>query len=706
MYLLCDLFFMRRSTLVRMRLNRETILKFTATTAHSNGMLYRADIDGLRAVAVLAVILHHAWPNWFVSGFIGVDIFFVISGYLITLIILKQLEAGKFSIADFYVRRVRRIFPALVLVLFTTLLFGWVVLLHGEFRQIGKHIAAGGGFVANLVFWSEAGYFDSSGTSKPLLHLWSLGVEEQFYLLWPLILWLAFSRRRNFLLIMSIIFCLSMAINVMTVESNPTAAFYSPVTRFWELMAGGIAAYLQLHHAAWSQRWRTVASIGGPALLVLGFSLIKPDVFFPGWWALLPAGGTFLIIMADTGQVFNRYLLSNKAAVGIGLISYPLYLWHWPLLSYSHIIYGEKTPFQIKFALIAAAFILAYLTYRLIEVPLRQQRNHRRVVGGLGSAMLAMVLLGVLTAGGVLRERIDVHGAEIYLQALNDSAFPGPSFTPLRHQNIVFQKVSSQTKGLTVFLGDSVVQQYGPRIEHAIASDPTRFNSVIFATAAGCPPIRHAVKLPRFKFPLCPQATEAAYDLAGSSDVDTVVIGAAWYGYFNPSNKELLFEKDTSMLVFPTAQAMDASYDSLRTSIARLSGQGKRVFLILQPPTGPLFDPRNMYTGSRFADIHPLPSIPNLNKQIFLDENGSVRARLISIAQQSGARIIEPLDYLCTGATCPVTDSNGIPAYTDPVHMRPAYSRKMVTYLDQTMLPQDEKSRTAITNTVLQGTAR
>ncbi|MNN37351.1 hypothetical protein D3C81_1512930 [compost metagenome] len=113
-----------------------------------------------------------------------------------------------------------------------------------------------------------------------------------------------------------------------------------------------------------------------------------------------------------------------------------------------------------------------------------------------------------------------------------------------------------------------------------------------------------------------------------------------------------------------------------------------------------------MYTGSRFADIHPLPSIPNLNKQIFLDENGSVRARLISIAQQSGARIIEPLDYLCTGATCPVTDSNGIPAYTDPVHMRPAYSRKMVTYLDQTMLPQDEKSRTAITNTVLQGTAR
>lgn len=160
------------------------------------------------------------------------------------------------------------------------------------------------------------------------------------------------------------------------------------------------------------------------------------------------------------------------------------------------------------------------------------------------------------------------------------------------------------------------------------------------------------------------------------------------------------------MLAFPAAQAMDASYDSLRASIARLSARGKRVFLILQPPTGPLFDPRNMYTGSRFADIHPLPSIPNLDKQAFLDESRSVRARLIAVAKQGGARIIEPLDYLCTGATCPVTDSKGIPAYTDPVHMRPAYSRKMATYLDQTMLPQEENRRATVSNAVLHGTAR
>ena len=637
-------------------------------------------------MAVVAVILHHAWPNWFVGGFIGVDIFFVISGFLISSIILSQLNAGRFSIIEFYVRRVRRIFPALVLVLLCTLLFGWVVLLHDEFRQVGKHIAAGGSFVSNLVFWSESGYFDNSSTSKPLLHLWSLGVEEQFYLLWPLILWLATSRRWHLPFILAIIFCLSMGINVMTVETNPSAAFYSPVTRFWELLSGGAAAYLHLYRPAWGKNARQFSSIAGTLLLAAGFFIIKPEDLFPGWWAALPVAGVFLLIMAGPAQTINRYLLSNKVMVGIGLISYPLYLWHWPLLSYSHIIYGEKTPLSIKISLIVATFILAYATYRLLEMPLRRNHDDTHVVKRLTIAMTSLVVIGLFMANGNLRERIDVHGAEIYLQALNDSAFPGPTLTPIRHQDIVFHKMNSQSEQLTVFLGDSTVQQYGPRIEFAIASEPTRFNSVIFATAAGCPPILHTIRMPRFKFLLCPAAIKAAYDLASGANVDSVVIGAAWYGYFNPSFSDLLFDDGKSSQTFPSEYAMESSYNSLRDSMTQLVKKGKKVYLILQPPSGPLFDPRTMYSGSRFRDIRALPVIKDLARDAFLNEHMKVRDKLKRIAEQSGAMTIEPLDYLCTGNVCPVTNSAGMPLYTDSVHMRPAYSRSKVTYLDQTML--------------------
>ena len=424
----------------------------------------------MRAVAVLSVVLYHGWPNWFVGGFIGVDVFFVISGYLITSIILTQLEKNAFSIADFYSRRVRRIFPALLLVLLATLGFGWLTLLSGEFQQVGKHTAAGGSFISNLLLWHESGYFDNSATTKPLLHLWSLGVEEQFYFLWPLILWLVFKKRMNFLLVTAVIFGISMACNILTVGTDPSAAFFSPLTRFWELMAGGIAAYWHLYRPTWSERQKNLASLSGAALLIAGFSLIKPQDLFPGWWAMLPVAGIFLLIMAGPSSIINRAILSRKIFVSIGLISYPLYLWHWPLLSFGFIIHGEKPTYQIKIALILMAFALAYLTYRYLEVPLRS-RGKKTVVASLSGAMVATIAIGLSVNFGLLKERIDVHGADIYLNALNDSDFPGQSFTPYRHNGIVFQKIASTSPKLTVFIGDSLIQQYGPYVEQAMANN-------------------------------------------------------------------------------------------------------------------------------------------------------------------------------------------------------------------------------------------
>jgi peptidoglycan/LPS O-acetylase OafA/YrhL len=209
---------------------------------------YRADIDGLRALAVLSVVGFHAFPSVIGSGFVGVDIFFVISGYLISTIIFENLERGSFSFLDFYARRIRRIFPALILVLLVCYALGWTALLADEFKQLGKHIAGGAGFASNLVLRNESGYFDNAASTKPLLHLWSLGIEEQFYLIWPLLLWLAARLRLNFFICLVGLAAVSFGLNVRKVGSDAVAAFYTPQTRFWELMIGATLAYLMLHN--------------------------------------------------------------------------------------------------------------------------------------------------------------------------------------------------------------------------------------------------------------------------------------------------------------------------------------------------------------------------------------------------------------------------------------------------------------------------
>ncbi|MET0267760.1 MAG: acyltransferase family protein [Duganella sp.] len=666
---------------------QEVILNTASTAPAAHALPYRPDIDGLRAVAVIAVVLYHCWPLWFVGGFIGVDIFFVISGYLISTILLKQLEAGRFSLLDFYSRRVRRIFPALLVVLAATLLFAWYILLHGEFQQVGKHILAGGGFVSNLVLWFESGYFDNAAHTKPLLHLWSLGVEEQFYIAWPLILWLVFTRRLPFLLVTGVIFCISMTINLITVDSNPTAAFYSPLSRFWELMSGGVAAYLTLHKPAWTASQQRLAAIAGVVLMVAGFALIKPQAQFPGWWALLPVSATFLLIMAGPATAINRHLLGNTLATRIGLISYPLYLWHWPLLAFTFVIYGEKPSYQVKVALMAAAVALAYLTYRYIETPVRLAKDRRRLVGGLTAGMAVMAVLGLGINQGMLRERIDVHGSDVYLTALNDFDFPGTEFKPLRHNNIVFQQLAGKQSGMTVFIGDSLIQHYGPRLEKVMESQQQLASTAVFATGGGCPPIIHTVRLPLIRFPLCPKTMEAAYDLASQPQVHTVVIGAAWNVHFADWNNEILYDTGKERLPFPSHAAHELAYASFADTVANLRKLGKRVYIVLQPPSGHVYDPRNMYEGSRFDSIHPLASIPPLSLEKFRSESAGPRTRLQMIADTTGARLIDPSLSLCDGATCPVLDSAGTPLYTDPLHMRPAYVRRAVTYLDATVQP-------------------
>ena len=386
---------------------------------------YRPDIDGLRAVAVLAVVAFHAFPRWMPGGFVGVDIFFVISGYLISTILLENLARGTFSFTTFYMRRIRRIFPALALVLAASFAFGWYSLFADEFRQLGKHMAGGAGFVANILLWKEAGYFDTASELKPLLHLWSLGIEEQFYLVWPLVLWLVWRRKFNVLTVIVLLLAASFAANLYRIDRNPVATFYAPHTRFWELLAGALLAWLVVHRGNVAENLRrtcdrllarliyreppindgrtleNVLSLAGFVLLAIGFWKITKATPFPGAWAAVPVAGAFLLIAAGQRAWLNRVVLGNRVAVFFGLISFPLYLWHWPLLSFARIIEGGTPARSVRIAAVLAAIVLATLTWRFIERPLR--------FGGHGKtkAIALAVTVAALGCAGYVTYRMD-----------------------------------------------------------------------------------------------------------------------------------------------------------------------------------------------------------------------------------------------------------------------------------------------------------
>jgi peptidoglycan/LPS O-acetylase OafA/YrhL len=366
---------------------------------------YRPDIDGVRALAIVPVVAYHAFPEIMPGGFVGVDVFFVISGYLISLIIFERLADGTFTFSEFYARRVRRIFPALALVLVSSLAWGWFRLFSDDYALLGRHVAGGAGFAANLVLWGEAGYFDRASEAKPLLHLWSLGIEEQFYLLWPPLLYVAWTRRLHTAAILALVFVASFVIGAIQVRTDEIAAFYSPLTRMWELVMGAALAYVTLAptHTPFANPWtdrvwrrfnaraRNVAAFVGVGCIVAAVLSFDADTSFPGWRAALPAGGALLLVAAGSDAWLNRRVLARQGLIWIGLISYPLYLWHWPLLSFATLS-GREPSIGARLGLIAASVLLAWGTYALVERPIRFRLTGRTPV---------LVLCALMTMAGI-----------------------------------------------------------------------------------------------------------------------------------------------------------------------------------------------------------------------------------------------------------------------------------------------------------------
>lgn len=362
---------------------------------------YRPDIDGLRAFAVLAVVVYHAFPSVLSGGFIGVDVFFVISGFLISGIMFKSLQFGNFSFSDFYARRIKRIFPALILVLSASFAFAWFVLFDDELKQLGNHVLRATVFLSNFILWHESGYFDNAVETKPLLHLWSLGIEEQFYIFWPLIVWALWRCKKLKWQAMCALLAVSFLWNVYQSQHDLTHDFYSPLTRFWELLCGAMLAYRlaasprsnNLVCDAWS-RTAEIRTLVGALLLLVAVFWINADKKFPGVWALLPVVGAVLLISGDGMTWVSKALLANRAAVWLGTISYPLYLWHWPIFSYARIIEGGTPTVEFRLAAVGMSIAAAWLTFKCVEKPIRFGWQFRYKTSVLVFGMLCVGLLG------------------------------------------------------------------------------------------------------------------------------------------------------------------------------------------------------------------------------------------------------------------------------------------------------------------------
>jgi len=662
----------------------------------ANHLDYRPDIDGLRAIAVLAVIGFHAFPAWIRGGFVGVDVFFVISGYLISTILLAGMERGSFRFSQFYMRRIRRIFPALIVVLAASMVAGWLVLFSVEYKALGKHVAGSAAFVSNFVLWNEAGYFDIAAATKPLLHIWSLGIEEQFYIVWPLLLYMIWKRKAATLAFLLLLLISSFTFNVLS--SDTTADFYSPLTRFWELMAGAVLAYLSLHWedltkifrkmprpalqiigagAAPYSITRNVAAPIGMLLIISAVLMVDEAKRFPGWWALLPVVGTYLMIASGPHAWINNKLLATRGLVAIGLISYPLYLWHWPLLSFIRIVNGTA-PSAVAAALaIPLSFALAGLTYMLVERPLRFGKSAPVKAAALLVVMAAIGLMGYFTyAKGGFAFRNP--GAEDLVAAAQDYE-PSAGLT-----------LGNPNAPETILVGDSTMSQYVPRVRKLIeqqAIDLNR-NRIIFDVLGGCPPIPD---IARDVNPACAPFIDKVLPTLGGEKVKTVALTAFWTTEFTIAEYYLRADK-SKVLLRDSEAAQDRALGNFSTLISHLVNAGKRVFVLLETPSSEAYDPETMLP-SGWRRLLARPKISESPRRSEIEKFvGKISDKIQRAAEAAGAQVIRPLDYLCDSERGPIRAQDGHLMYFNYDHLRRSYVRDHATYIDQIFRPELDRA--------------
>ena len=497
-------------------------------------MIYRREIDGLRALAVVPVILFHAGFQAFSGGFVGVDVFFVISGYLITSIILAELETGTFSVVNFYDRRARRILPALFVVMLACLPFAWLWLLPDYLKSFSQSLVAVPVFASNILFWITSGYFEPAAELKPLLHTWSLAVEEQYYVFFPLFLMLTWRLGRRWILpILAVLLVVSLAAAEWGSHAEPVPTFFLLPTRGWELLIGAFAAFFlfgkDTDTAVPLKLAQPLAILG---LLLIGYATLVFDkkTPFPGLYALVPTIGTAFIILFATRHTVVGKLLGSGAFVGVGLLSYSAYLWHQPLFAFARHRSVDE-PSHLQYGVLAVlALALAYLSWKFVETPFRNRNRIGRkrvfLIGGAFSAFFVTIgLVGQVNAGFVQRLSADQRKVNAYLDYDFKRTFrEGVCFLRPEQPPSDFADVCREVKAdapTLLIWGDShaAALSIGLRQVHG---------NVIQYNASACPPIIDTDFPAR---PRCHAVNDFVVREVGRLKPDRIFLDGNWYAY-------------------------------------------------------------------------------------------------------------------------------------------------------------------------------
>lgn len=637
-------------------------------------MDYRREIDGLRALAVVPVILFHAGLEAFSGGFVGVDVFFVISGYLITSIVLDEQRAGRFSLSRFYERRARRILPALFIVIFASLPLACLWLLPNDLMGFARSLLAVATFSSNLLFWSESGYFDAAAEGKPLLHTWSLAVEEQFYVLLPLFLMAALRwRTQRVVLALGGMAMVSFAISQWGAHGAPSASFFLLPARAWELLLGALVAFcFQTGFKPPDSRWLcNIGALCGVFMIVASVATLDASTPFPGLYALLPTVGTVLIIVfAHQGTWIGR-VLGARWLVGIGLVSYSAYLWHQPLFAFARQRSMNEPGSAQMLALSALALALAYLTWRHVEQPFRKGAVVSR------RSVLVMTIagtLGLVGAGGAILWTNGLYDLKLGKEA--GAVLQTASHSPQRNECHTRGRNYLKPEAACVYgsgpaqwavLGDS----HAVELAYALGEElKVRGQAVRHFSFSACPPV---FGLPDKNTPCAKWTTEAVHEIVQDAALKEVVITYRLNAWLLGGHEKVYPAQPDSI----EQQVREDRWHALLETVRHLDVHGKHVHLVLQAPELPVtIEALAFRSGVKNGVMLGAPA------DWWHERSRWVRERLNELPET--VRILDPAGLFCDALLCHAA-LNGVALYFDDDHMSVAGARRIAVELLKTV---------------------